>query len=144
MSWCGCSTALNSHDLIKFINRCGRNVTDLKLNSISILNATCIDTIGRVCRNLTGKLPGERNFSSIEIAPGAARTTPIQSMNVSSSSFSELSIRNFPKPDTLDELCMGHFTNLERLDLFRSNIELEVLLMVLKNNPKLKHLNLGI
>lgn len=38
---------------------------------------------------------------------------------------------------------MGHFRNLERLDLFRTNIELDVLLMVLKNNPKLKHLNLG-
>lgn len=38
---------------------------------------------------------------------------------------------------------MEHFKSLERLDLFRSNIELDVLLMVLKNNPKLKHLNLG-
>lgn len=55
MSWCGCSTSLNSYDLIKFINRCGSNITHLKLNSISILNAPCIDIIGRVCQNLTGK-----------------------------------------------------------------------------------------
>lgn len=57
--------------------------------------------------------------------------------------FPELSIRNFPKSDYLHESCMGHFKHLERLDLFRSSIESEVLLMVLENNPKLKHLNLG-
>lgn len=57
--------------------------------------------------------------------------------------FSELSIRNFPRTDFLVEPCMFHFRHLERLDLFRSNIESDVLLMVLKNNPKLKHLNLG-
>ena len=56
MSWCGCATSLNSHDLIKFMYRCGSNVTHLKVNSVSILNAPCIDTIGRVCQNLTGKL----------------------------------------------------------------------------------------
>ncbi|XP_037030837.1 F-box/LRR-repeat protein 4 [Bradysia coprophila] len=108
MSWCGCSTSLNSQDLIKFLRRCGSNLTHLKLSSVSILNGLCVETIGRVCQNLT-----------------------------------ELSIRNFPRTEILSESCLEHFKNLERLDLFRSNIELDVLLMVLKNNPKLKHLNLA-
>lgn len=55
MSWCGCSTSLSSQDLIKFLNRCGANLTHLKLNSVSFLNGPCVDTIGRVCQNLNGK-----------------------------------------------------------------------------------------
>lgn len=104
-------------------------MTQLKLNSVSILNAACIDTIGRVCQNLSGKC---ECILKIHDKPVSVLIH-----------FPELSIRNFPKTDLLDESCMGHFKNLERLDLFRSNIELDVLLMVLKNNRKLKHLNLG-
>lgn len=38
---------------------------------------------------------------------------------------------------------MENFENLERLDLFRTAIESNVLLMVLRNNKNIRHLNLG-
>lgn len=39
---------------------------------------------------------------------------------------------------------MSNFRNLERLDLFHSSVDHGVLQLVLKNNPHLKHINLGI
>lgn len=39
--------------------------------------------------------------------------------------------------------CVANLKNLERLDLFRTSIETPLLLEILENNPKLKHLNLA-
>lgn len=39
--------------------------------------------------------------------------------------------------------CVANLKNLERLDLFRTSIETSLLLTILENNPKLKHLNLA-
>lgn len=55
----------------------------------------------------------------------------------------ELSLRNFPFDNVLKQNCLLNFKNLERLDLLRSRIEIDLLLQVLKNNPNLKHLNIS-
>jgi hypothetical protein len=56
----------------------------------------------------------------------------------------ELAIRNYSTTGTSrDYLSLSNLTNLERLDLFRTSIESGPLLNILKNNSKLKHLNLG-
>lgn len=55
----------------------------------------------------------------------------------------ELSLRNY-QGNILNFHCVKNFRKLERLDLFRCNISADLLLMMLKYNPNLKHLNLGI
>lgn len=55
----------------------------------------------------------------------------------------ELSMRNF-KGDSNFLWGLVSLRYLERLDLFRSVSEPDVLCSILKNNPNLKHLNLGI
>lgn len=55
----------------------------------------------------------------------------------------ELSLRNY-LGNILNFHCVKNFRSLERLDLFRCNITADLLLMMLKYNPNLKHLNLGI
>lgn len=55
----------------------------------------------------------------------------------------ELSLRNY-SGNILNFHCVKNLRNLERLDLFRCNISSDLLLLILKYNPNLKHLNLGI
>lgn len=55
----------------------------------------------------------------------------------------ELSLRNY-SGNILNFHCVKNLRNLERLDLFRCNVPQDLLLMILKYNPNLKHLNLGI
>ncbi|XP_055371281.1 F-box/LRR-repeat protein 4 [Condylostylus longicornis] len=56
----------------------------------------------------------------------------------------ELSLRNYStEPPILNFSCLGNLKNLERLDLFRTLIETDLLLTMLENNPRLKHLNLA-
>lgn len=55
----------------------------------------------------------------------------------------ELSLRNYAGP-ILNFHCVKNWRSLERLDLYRCNISADLLLMLLKYNPGLKHLNLGI
>lgn len=55
----------------------------------------------------------------------------------------ELSLRNY-SGNVLNFHCVKNFRQLERLDLFRCNISSDLLLMLLKYNAGLKHLNLGI
>lgn len=56
----------------------------------------------------------------------------------------ELSLRNYSnETNILSFSCLANLRNLERLDLFRTYIETELLLTMLENNPKLKHLNLA-
>lgn len=55
----------------------------------------------------------------------------------------ELALRNY-SGNILNFHCVKNFRYLERLDLYRCNISSEILLMILKYNTNLKHLNLGI
>lgn len=55
----------------------------------------------------------------------------------------ELSLRNY-SGIILNFHCVKNLRHLVRLDLFRSNVPADLLLMLLKHNPNLKHLNLGI
>lgn len=57
--------------------------------------------------------------------------------------FTELSLRNYSDPPIMNFSCVANLKNLERLDLFRTSIETSLLLTILENNPKLKHLNLA-
>ncbi|GAB0095762.1 F-box/LRR-repeat protein 4 [Sergentomyia squamirostris] len=57
----------------------------------------------------------------------------------------ELCLRNYSKsPSVLNFHCLKNLRCLERLDLFRTQIDSDLLLMTLRYNPTLKHLNLGI
>lgn len=45
-----------SASLNRFLTQRGDNLTHLRLNSCKFLNASCIETIGIVCDNLSGTL----------------------------------------------------------------------------------------
>lgn len=55
-----------------------------------------------------------------------------------------MSLRNCAtEPPLLNFSCLANLKNLERLDLFQTYFETELLLSMLEGNRKLKHLNLG-
>ncbi|XP_030382212.1 F-box/LRR-repeat protein 4 [Scaptodrosophila lebanonensis] len=109
LSWCGGFGDVSPTEFKKFLTQRGDNLTHLRLNSCKFLNATCIETVGIVCDNLT-----------------------------------ELSLRNCATdPPLLNFSCLANLKNLERLDLFQTAFESELLLSMLEGNRKLKHLNLA-
>lgn len=109
LSWCGGFGEVSPTEFKKFLTQRGDNLTHLRLNSCKFLNASCIETVGIVCDNLT-----------------------------------ELSLRNCAiDPPLLNFSCLANLKNLERLDLFQTAFESELLLSMLEGNRKLKHLNLA-
>lgn len=56
----------------------------------------------------------------------------------------ELSLRNFTPSNGREFCALASLTHLERLDLFRCGIETQPLQRILRSNPRLKHLNLGL
>ncbi|XP_017109275.2 F-box/LRR-repeat protein 4 [Drosophila bipectinata] len=109
LSWCGGMGNISPTEFKKFLTQRGDNLTHLRLSSCKFLNASCIETVGIVCDNLT-----------------------------------ELSLRNCATdPPLLNFSCLANLKNLERLDLFQTAFETELLLSMLESNRKLKHLNLA-
>lgn len=108
-------------------------MTHIRLNSAKFLNASCIETLGIVCDNLRGMEYEYINFISIFFK-----------ILIVFFIFLELSLRNCStSPPLLNFSCLANLKNLERLDLFQTVIESDLLLTMLESNPKLKHLNLG-
>lgn len=68
----------------------------------------------------------------------------IETVGIVCDSLKELSLRNYSiDPPILNFSCLANLKNLERLDLFRTVIEPDLLLTMLESNRKLKHLNLA-
>lgn len=68
----------------------------------------------------------------------------IETLGIVCDNLRELSLRNCSTdPPLLNFSCLANLKNLERLDLFQTIIEPELLLTMLENNRKLKHLNLA-
>ncbi|XP_067642352.1 F-box/LRR-repeat protein 4 [Eurosta solidaginis] len=68
----------------------------------------------------------------------------IETLGIVCDSLRELSLRNCSTdPPLLNFSCLANLKNLERLDLFQTVIEPELILAMLENNRKLKHLNLA-
>ncbi|TMW49956.1 hypothetical protein DOY81_004947 [Sarcophaga bullata] len=68
----------------------------------------------------------------------------IETLGIVCDNLRELSLRNCStSPPLLNFSCLANLKNLERLDLFQTIIESDLLLTMLENNPRLKHLNLA-
>ncbi|XP_054727426.1 F-box/LRR-repeat protein 4 isoform X2 [Anastrepha obliqua] len=68
----------------------------------------------------------------------------IETLGIVCDNLRELSLRNCSTdPPLLNFSCLANLKNLERLDLFQTVIEPELILTMLENNRKLKHLNLA-
>ncbi|XP_037823105.1 LOW QUALITY PROTEIN: F-box/LRR-repeat protein 4-like [Lucilia sericata] len=68
----------------------------------------------------------------------------IETLGIVCDNLRELSLRNCSiSPPLLNFSCLANLKNLERLDLFQTVIESDLLLTMLESNPKLKHLNLA-
>uniref|UniRef100_A0A1I8PUZ4 F-box domain-containing protein n=1 Tax=Stomoxys calcitrans TaxID=35570 RepID=A0A1I8PUZ4_STOCA len=68
----------------------------------------------------------------------------IETLGIVCDNLKELSLRNCSlSPPLLNFSCLANLKNLERLDLFQTVIEQDLLLTMLESNPKLKHLNLA-
>ncbi|XP_012158203.1 F-box/LRR-repeat protein 4 isoform X2 [Ceratitis capitata] len=68
----------------------------------------------------------------------------IETLGIVCDNLRELSLRNCSTdPPLLNFSCLANLKNLERLDLFQTVIEPELMLTMLENNRKLKHLNLA-
>ncbi|EDX17888.1 GD15856 [Drosophila simulans] len=67
----------------------------------------------------------------------------IENVGIVCDNLIELSLRNCAtEPPLLNFSCLANLKNLERLDLFQTYFETELLLSMLEGNRKLKHLNL--
>ncbi|TDG41178.1 hypothetical protein AWZ03_012396 [Drosophila navojoa] len=70
--------------------------------------------------------------------------TCIETVGIVCDNLIELSLRNCTtNPPLLNFSCLANLKNLERLDLFQTAFESELLLSMLESNRKLKHLNLA-
>ncbi|XP_061397926.1 F-box/LRR-repeat protein 4-like [Musca vetustissima] len=68
----------------------------------------------------------------------------IETIGIVCDNLKELSLRNCSlSPPLLNFSCLANLKNLDRLDLFQTVIEQDLLLTMLESNPKLKHLNLA-
>lgn len=68
----------------------------------------------------------------------------IENVGIVCDNLIELSLRNCAtEPPLLNFSCLANLKNLERLDLFQTYFETELLLSMLEGNRKLKHLNLA-
>ncbi|XP_037931475.1 F-box/LRR-repeat protein 4-like, partial [Teleopsis dalmanni] len=68
----------------------------------------------------------------------------IETIGIVCDNLKELSLRNCSTdPPLLNFSCLANLKNLERLDLFQTVIEMDLLLTMLESNRKLKHLNLA-
>ncbi|KAI8034190.1 hypothetical protein M5D96_013041 [Drosophila gunungcola] len=68
----------------------------------------------------------------------------IENVGIVCDNLIELSLRNCATdPPLLNFSCLANLKNLERLDLFQTAFETELLLSMLEGNRKLKHLNLA-
>ncbi|EDW82748.2 uncharacterized protein Dwil_GK24976 [Drosophila willistoni] len=68
----------------------------------------------------------------------------IETVGIVCDNLNELSLRNCATdPPLLNFSCLVNLKNLERLDLFQTAFETELLLSMLEGNRKLKHLNLA-
>ncbi|KAK7601643.1 hypothetical protein V9T40_009084 [Parthenolecanium corni] len=109
LSWCGSFPSdISPQNFCKFIQSCGKLLTHIRLDCCRFVCNCCIETISRVCQNLT---------------------------ELTLQNCIELSERGFVHLATLN--C------LERLDVYRTNIESSALIAILKASPRLKHINLG-
>ncbi|KAH8266558.1 hypothetical protein KR018_001417, partial [Drosophila ironensis] len=71
-------------------------------------------------------------------------STCIDTVGIVCDNLTELSLRNCATdPPLWNFSCLANLKNLERLDLFQTAFETELLLSMLESNRKLKHLNLG-
>ncbi|CAB0010638.1 unnamed protein product [Nesidiocoris tenuis] len=67
----------------------------------------------------------------------------IHQIAISCRNLKELSLRNCFKINRSGFECLASITTFQRLDFYRTNIEAEPLVKLLKQNPKLQHINLG-
>lgn len=118
--------------LCRFIQQRGDSLTHLRLNSSKFLNSSCIETLGIVCDNLKG-------LFILQLYQLLFYLTHLFFYFLT-----ELSLRNCSlSPPILNFSCLANLKNLDRLDLFQTVIEQDLLLTMLESNPKLRHLNLG-
>lgn len=120
----------------RFIRICGKQVTHLALNSVKFLSSDSLESVSMICEDLKGKHWNEANkFVSFELEFGFNNLLrfPLRT---------ELSLRN-ASIRRITGNPFGRLTNLERLDLFHVDVGEEHILMLLKNNRQLKHINLA-
>lgn len=54
LSWCSEYSDLSSSDVGEFIQNCGKQLTNLRMNSVKFLSGKLLETIAMTCDNLTG------------------------------------------------------------------------------------------
>lgn len=126
-----------SSDLIETLTKRGRLMKKLDLSWTGLFNTISTksfnELIGNCGINLTNLRLNSCSFLNV---------TSINEIGSICKNLKELSIRNF-HGDNLNFHGLVFLRNLERLDLFRSVEDSNFILNILKNNPNMKHLNLG-
>lgn len=100
---------------------------------MKFLTADGIEIIGSICDNLIGKY----QYFGLDFNPSF-----IWNFCLLNACLAELSLRNASITMT-DGSALMRLKNLERIDFFRTSIAEDQLLLMIKNNPRLKHINLG-
>lgn len=104
----------------------------MRLNSAKFLCVDSIETVGLICSNLKGIIIIIIHYY-------------LSSIHQQVQPFSELSLRNLSELSIQNTIGnpFARICNLERLDLFHVDMPEEQILLLLKNNKNLKHLNLA-
>ncbi|XP_060861011.1 F-box/LRR-repeat protein 4 [Metopolophium dirhodum] len=108
LSWCGITKGILTTPFNLFLKRCGRNLTNIRLDCCEFVNDTTLIAINLFCPHL--KELSLRSCTSINFG----LICPPQSL-----------------------------TEMERIDLYRTNITIDYITFFITSMPKLKHINLG-
>lgn len=124
--------------MLASLSRRATNLQKLDLSWCGMFDAITVSQFKEFIRRCGGKLTDLR-LNSCQFLNASCMEVVCQVCSV----LKELSLRNYPV-SVLNFHGVRKFVYLERLDLFRTYISQDLLLMMLRNNANLKHLNLGI
>ena len=144
LSWCGNYDAISNQDFVDFLQNCGSLITHLRLNCCRFVNDFVVREISRICKNLIGELNILFKYILLIEEPGfisMPQSLFIEFYRINF--FPELCLRNCTEITNGGFSELGSLQALERLELYRTNIETNNLCTILRRNPNIRHLNLA-
>lgn len=128
----------NSGLLQSLIKR-GRLMRKLDLSWCGLFNSVTASDFREFIRANGGSLMNLR-LNCCKFLNGSC----IELIGTTCDNLKELSLRNYTPSNGRDFNVLANLQHLERLDLFRCGVETQPLLRILRSNPRLKHLNVGL
>ena len=132
LSWCGNYDQISSDNFITFLLTCGSSLTNLRLNCCKFVTDPVVQEVASTCKNIKGSF--FLQFQNLFL---------LSCVSIYNCYVSELGLRNCTNITKNGFSPLITLSHLERLDLYRTLIETNILCSILKENVNMRHLNLA-